>query len=208
MQAGVGALQVVVLPHRWSCCLPLTACLFCFASRVTMYDYQAMCKIPYHHHSGARPLLSVRISLHPAFPAGTVSGGFLLGHPQHYGVAYPPKKLHSCLSSSAGKVQTHSSQVSEAVVDTDKSFQFGSLLACRILMKIKTRRTGTILCLASSSISCDTSLQLKSAEILAQGVVFLSSPRGRVTSYGMTSSFFLGKGFSIKYSFLIMFHIF
>uniref|UniRef100_A0A8B9VWA1 Calcium voltage-gated channel auxiliary subunit alpha2delta 4 n=1 Tax=Anas zonorhyncha TaxID=75864 RepID=A0A8B9VWA1_9AVES len=81
--------------REWSCCLPLTACLFCFASRVTMYDYQAMCKIPYHHHSGARPLLSVRISLHPAFPAGTVSGGFLLGHPQHYGVAYPPKKLHS-----------------------------------------------------------------------------------------------------------------
>uniref|UniRef100_A0A8B9CK45 Calcium voltage-gated channel auxiliary subunit alpha2delta 4 n=1 Tax=Anser brachyrhynchus TaxID=132585 RepID=A0A8B9CK45_9AVES len=31
--------------------------------KVTMYDYQAMCKIPYHHHSGARPLLSVRISL-------------------------------------------------------------------------------------------------------------------------------------------------
>uniref|UniRef100_A0A8C0EMY7 Calcium voltage-gated channel auxiliary subunit alpha2delta 4 n=1 Tax=Bubo bubo TaxID=30461 RepID=A0A8C0EMY7_BUBBB len=26
--------------------------------RVTMYDYQAMCKVPYHHHSGARPLLS------------------------------------------------------------------------------------------------------------------------------------------------------
>ncbi|KFV83842.1 Voltage-dependent calcium channel subunit alpha-2/delta-4, partial [Struthio camelus australis] len=26
--------------------------------RVTMYDYQAMCKMPYHHHSGARPLLS------------------------------------------------------------------------------------------------------------------------------------------------------
>ncbi|NXK46851.1 CA2D4 protein, partial [Chauna torquata] len=26
--------------------------------RVTMYDYQAMCKIPHHHHSGARPLLS------------------------------------------------------------------------------------------------------------------------------------------------------
>ncbi|XP_062426243.1 voltage-dependent calcium channel subunit alpha-2/delta-4 [Rhea pennata] len=26
--------------------------------RVTMYDYQAMCKIPYHHHSGAQPLLS------------------------------------------------------------------------------------------------------------------------------------------------------
>nr|XP_009507090.1 PREDICTED: voltage-dependent calcium channel subunit alpha-2/delta-4-like [Phalacrocorax carbo] len=23
-----------------------------------MYDYQAMCKVPYHHHSGARPLLS------------------------------------------------------------------------------------------------------------------------------------------------------
>uniref|UniRef100_A0A8C4YI84 Calcium voltage-gated channel auxiliary subunit alpha2delta 4 n=1 Tax=Gopherus evgoodei TaxID=1825980 RepID=A0A8C4YI84_9SAUR len=30
---------------------------------VTMYDYQAMCKMPYHHHSGAQPLLSVRISL-------------------------------------------------------------------------------------------------------------------------------------------------
>uniref|UniRef100_A0A8C6J7J4 Uncharacterized protein n=1 Tax=Melopsittacus undulatus TaxID=13146 RepID=A0A8C6J7J4_MELUD len=26
--------------------------------RVTMYDYQAMCKVPYHHHSGAQPLLS------------------------------------------------------------------------------------------------------------------------------------------------------
>ncbi|NXI18913.1 CA2D4 protein, partial [Irena cyanogastra] len=26
--------------------------------RVTMYDYQAMCKVPYHHHSGARSLLS------------------------------------------------------------------------------------------------------------------------------------------------------
>ncbi|KFU87796.1 Voltage-dependent calcium channel subunit alpha-2/delta-4, partial [Chaetura pelagica] len=26
--------------------------------RVTMYDYQAMCKAHYHHHSGARPLLS------------------------------------------------------------------------------------------------------------------------------------------------------
>nr|XP_048700597.1 voltage-dependent calcium channel subunit alpha-2/delta-4 [Caretta caretta] len=26
--------------------------------QVTMYDYQAMCKTPYHHHSGARPLLS------------------------------------------------------------------------------------------------------------------------------------------------------
>uniref|UniRef100_A0A8D0GVE2 Calcium voltage-gated channel auxiliary subunit alpha2delta 4 n=1 Tax=Sphenodon punctatus TaxID=8508 RepID=A0A8D0GVE2_SPHPU len=35
--------------------------LFCFC-RVTMYDYQAMCKMPYHHHSGARPLLSVCIS--------------------------------------------------------------------------------------------------------------------------------------------------
>uniref|UniRef100_A0A8B9D2Q1 Calcium voltage-gated channel auxiliary subunit alpha2delta 4 n=1 Tax=Anser cygnoides TaxID=8845 RepID=A0A8B9D2Q1_ANSCY len=51
--------------------------------KVTMYDYQAMCKIPYHHHSGARPLLSVCISLHTAFPAGTVGGGFLLGYPQH-----------------------------------------------------------------------------------------------------------------------------
>uniref|UniRef100_A0A8C4YGX6 Calcium voltage-gated channel auxiliary subunit alpha2delta 4 n=1 Tax=Gopherus evgoodei TaxID=1825980 RepID=A0A8C4YGX6_9SAUR len=26
--------------------------------QVTMYDYQAMCKMPYHHHSGAQPLLS------------------------------------------------------------------------------------------------------------------------------------------------------
>ncbi|XP_067392220.1 voltage-dependent calcium channel subunit alpha-2/delta-4 [Emydura macquarii macquarii] len=26
--------------------------------QVTMYDYQAMCKMPYHHYSGARPLLS------------------------------------------------------------------------------------------------------------------------------------------------------
>uniref|UniRef100_A0A8C0UTY8 Calcium voltage-gated channel auxiliary subunit alpha2delta 4 n=1 Tax=Cyanistes caeruleus TaxID=156563 RepID=A0A8C0UTY8_CYACU len=39
-------------------CLLLTACLLCFSCRVTMYDYQAMCKVPYHHHSGARPLLS------------------------------------------------------------------------------------------------------------------------------------------------------
>uniref|UniRef100_A0A8B9Q4U8 Calcium voltage-gated channel auxiliary subunit alpha2delta 4 n=1 Tax=Apteryx owenii TaxID=8824 RepID=A0A8B9Q4U8_APTOW len=39
-------------------CLLLTACLFCFDCRVTMYDYQAMCKVPYHHHSGAQPLLS------------------------------------------------------------------------------------------------------------------------------------------------------
>uniref|UniRef100_A0A8C0BTQ3 Calcium voltage-gated channel auxiliary subunit alpha2delta 4 n=1 Tax=Buteo japonicus TaxID=224669 RepID=A0A8C0BTQ3_9AVES len=39
-------------------CLLLTVCLFCFDCRVTMYDYQAMCKVPYHHHSGARPLLS------------------------------------------------------------------------------------------------------------------------------------------------------
>lgn len=42
-------------------CLFLTVCLLCFACRVTMYDYQAMCKVPYHHHSGARPLLSVCI---------------------------------------------------------------------------------------------------------------------------------------------------
>ncbi|CAI5786349.1 Hypothetical predicted protein [Podarcis lilfordi] len=26
--------------------------------QVKMYDYQAMCKMPHHHHSGARPLLS------------------------------------------------------------------------------------------------------------------------------------------------------
>uniref|UniRef100_A0A674J308 Calcium voltage-gated channel auxiliary subunit alpha2delta 4 n=1 Tax=Terrapene triunguis TaxID=2587831 RepID=A0A674J308_9SAUR len=31
--------------------------------QVTMYDYQAMCKMPYHHHSGARPLLSCRPAL-------------------------------------------------------------------------------------------------------------------------------------------------
>ncbi|KAF4795139.1 hypothetical protein TURU_095738 [Turdus rufiventris] len=36
--------------------------------RVTMYDYQAMCKVPYHHHSGAQPLLSVRICHHAALP--------------------------------------------------------------------------------------------------------------------------------------------
>uniref|UniRef100_A0A670JKV3 Calcium voltage-gated channel auxiliary subunit alpha2delta 4 n=1 Tax=Podarcis muralis TaxID=64176 RepID=A0A670JKV3_PODMU len=29
--------------------------------QVKMYDYQAMCKMPHHHHSGARPLLSVSI---------------------------------------------------------------------------------------------------------------------------------------------------
>ncbi|KAJ6659993.1 hypothetical protein lerEdw1_018191 [Lerista edwardsae] len=29
--------------------------------QVKMYDYQAMCKMPHHHHSGARPLLSVRL---------------------------------------------------------------------------------------------------------------------------------------------------
>uniref|UniRef100_A0A672VFS6 Calcium voltage-gated channel auxiliary subunit alpha2delta 4 n=1 Tax=Strigops habroptila TaxID=2489341 RepID=A0A672VFS6_STRHB len=40
--------------------------------RVTMYDYQAMCKVPYHHHSGAQPLLSVRICRHAAL------SGFLL----------------------------------------------------------------------------------------------------------------------------------
>ncbi|MEE6526083.1 hypothetical protein FKM82_026501, partial [Ascaphus truei] len=28
--------------------------------QVTLYDYQAMCKLPYHHHSGARSLLNVR----------------------------------------------------------------------------------------------------------------------------------------------------
>uniref|UniRef100_A0A8D2LZ66 Calcium voltage-gated channel auxiliary subunit alpha2delta 4 n=1 Tax=Varanus komodoensis TaxID=61221 RepID=A0A8D2LZ66_VARKO len=31
--------------------------LLCFC-RVKMFDYQAMCKTPHHHHSGARPLLS------------------------------------------------------------------------------------------------------------------------------------------------------
>lgn len=54
-------------------CLLLTACLFCFACRVTMYDYQAMCKVPYHHHSGARPLLSVRICHRAALPGLGIS---------------------------------------------------------------------------------------------------------------------------------------
>lgn len=49
-----------------------------------MYDYQAMCKVPYHHHSGARPLLSVRIPLH----TGIVCGGFFLKHLQQSGVVH------------------------------------------------------------------------------------------------------------------------
>uniref|UniRef100_A0A8C7E6H6 Calcium voltage-gated channel auxiliary subunit alpha2delta 4 n=1 Tax=Naja naja TaxID=35670 RepID=A0A8C7E6H6_NAJNA len=36
--------------------------LLCFC-RVKMFDYQAMCKAPHHHHSGARPLLSVTKSV-------------------------------------------------------------------------------------------------------------------------------------------------
>lgn len=31
--------------------------------RVTMYDYQAMCKPPNQHHSAARPLASVSVTL-------------------------------------------------------------------------------------------------------------------------------------------------
>lgn len=30
--------------------------------RVTLYDYQAMCKPPNHHHSAARPLVSVSVT--------------------------------------------------------------------------------------------------------------------------------------------------
>lgn len=71
-----------------------------------MYDYQAMCKVPYHHHSGARPLLSVRICRHTA-PSGLGSGCFLLGHLQHLDVAQSPKDLSSRFLSSGGNVQTH-----------------------------------------------------------------------------------------------------
>ena len=37
--------------------------------RVTMYDYQAMCKPPTHHHSASQPLVSVSVTPYPA-PAG------------------------------------------------------------------------------------------------------------------------------------------
>uniref|UniRef100_A0A8C0BSH4 Calcium voltage-gated channel auxiliary subunit alpha2delta 4 n=1 Tax=Buteo japonicus TaxID=224669 RepID=A0A8C0BSH4_9AVES len=61
MQQVGASKKLTCVPHRELHCLLLTVCLFCFDCRVTMYDYQAMCKVPYHHHSGARPLLSVRI---------------------------------------------------------------------------------------------------------------------------------------------------
>ena len=93
-----------------------------------MYDYQAMCKVPYHHHSGARPLLSVRIC-RPAALSGLGCGGFLLGHPQHPDLAHSPKEFSRCLLSSDGNVQTHLRQISEVVMATDSGFQFGSLLA-------------------------------------------------------------------------------
>lgn len=120
--------------HRQLHCSLLTACLFCVDCRVTMYDYQAMCKVPYHHHSGARPLLSVRICQHAAL-SGLGSGGLLLEHLQHLDVAQSPKELSSCLLSSGGNVQTHVRQISEALVATDSGFQFGTLLACRISQK-------------------------------------------------------------------------
>uniref|UniRef100_A0A8C5MT08 Voltage-dependent calcium channel alpha-2/delta subunit conserved region domain-containing protein n=1 Tax=Leptobrachium leishanense TaxID=445787 RepID=A0A8C5MT08_9ANUR len=34
-----------------------------FFRQVTLYDYQAMCKLPYHHHSGARSLLNPLFAL-------------------------------------------------------------------------------------------------------------------------------------------------
>lgn len=83
-----------------------------------MYDYQAMCKVPYHHHSGARPLLSVRICQHAAV-SGLGCRGFLLGHLQHLDVAHSPKKFSRCLFSNDGNVQTHLRQISEAVMATD-----------------------------------------------------------------------------------------
>uniref|UniRef100_A0A670JPN5 Calcium voltage-gated channel auxiliary subunit alpha2delta 4 n=1 Tax=Podarcis muralis TaxID=64176 RepID=A0A670JPN5_PODMU len=43
--------------------------------QVKMYDYQAMCKMPHHHHSGARPLLSVII-----FVFGSTSFRFFFPH--------------------------------------------------------------------------------------------------------------------------------
>lgn len=115
-----------------------------------MYDYQAMCKVPYHHHSGAQPLLSVRICQHTAL-SGLGCGGFLLGRLQHLDVAQSPKELSSCFLSSGGNIQTHLRQISEAVMATDSGFQFGSLLAYRISLKIRrTReRTATRLCQAS-----------------------------------------------------------
>lgn len=74
--------------------------------RVTMYDYQAMCKVPYHHHSGAQPLLSVRICRHAAL-SGLGCGGFLLGHLPHPDVVSSPKEFSRFLLSSDGNVQTH-----------------------------------------------------------------------------------------------------
>ena len=71
-----------------------------------MYDYQAMCKVPYHHHSGARPLLSVRIPPHAAF-SGLGCGGLLLGCFQCVDVAHSLKEFSDCLLSSDRKVQTH-----------------------------------------------------------------------------------------------------
>lgn len=84
-------------------CLFLTVCLLCFACRVTMYDYQAMCKVPYHHHSGARPLLSVCIvpkkpSLGWSPPAGQLQQS--------------PKNLRRSLLSAPGTAQTHPRQIS------------------------------------------------------------------------------------------------
>lgn len=126
-----------------------------------MYDYQAMCKVPYHHHSGARPLLSVRIHWHATL-SGLGCGGFSLERLQHLDVARSPKELGSCLLSNDGNVQTHLRKISEAVMATDGGFQFGFLLAYRISLKIgRTReRTGTRLCQASPK-SQGTSSQLK-----------------------------------------------
>uniref|UniRef100_A0A8D2N9G6 Calcium voltage-gated channel auxiliary subunit alpha2delta 4 n=1 Tax=Zonotrichia albicollis TaxID=44394 RepID=A0A8D2N9G6_ZONAL len=86
--AGTSDMSVPWVLH----CLLLTACLLCFACRVTMYDYQAMCKVPYHHHSGARPLLSVRsLSMLPSL-AGLPPAGQLQQSPKHLRRSHRHKK--------------------------------------------------------------------------------------------------------------------
>lgn len=96
-----------------------------------MYDYQAMCKVPYHHHSGARPLLSVRIC-HPAALPGL---GFLL-----QGISSIPQKTSGDVCSQDGTVQAHLRQIPEAVVATDVGFQCGILLPYRSSLKIGRSR--------------------------------------------------------------------
>lgn len=126
--------KLTCLSRGWLHGLLLTACLLCFACRVTMYDYQAMCKVPYHHHSGARPLLSVCIAPYSPPWAGLPPAG----HLQH-----SPKDFRRWLLSAGGTVQTHLRQIPKAVVATDIGFQCGSLLPYRISLKIKRTRERT-----------------------------------------------------------------